>query len=127
MATVVSGTWYFGYGQEFDEGRLKALPPGSYYTEPPDERHFAKTGDTPVVLHITGFGPTCQRLPSGFCILPRRKCLPEPSGQASPLKHLRSVTMVGFAGNSNPARSLSYGHTLMVRRLYMRLNLLCQD
>jgi pimeloyl-ACP methyl ester carboxylesterase/quercetin dioxygenase-like cupin family protein len=58
VATVVSGTWYFGYGQEFDEGRLKALPPGSYYTEPPDERHFAKTGDTPVVLHITGFGPT---------------------------------------------------------------------
>ena len=26
VATVVSGTWYFGYGKQFDEKALKALP-----------------------------------------------------------------------------------------------------
>lgn len=58
VAAVISGTWYFGYGDRFDERKLKALPPGSFYTEPPDEPHFARTGDTPVVVQITGFGPT---------------------------------------------------------------------
>jgi pimeloyl-ACP methyl ester carboxylesterase/quercetin dioxygenase-like cupin family protein len=58
VATVISGTWYFGYGDRFDERELKALPPGSFYTEPPNERHFARTGSSPVVLQITGVGPT---------------------------------------------------------------------
>ena len=58
VATVISGTWYFGYGKKFDEHALKALPPGSFYTEPPGEAHFARTGDTAVVLQITGVGPT---------------------------------------------------------------------
>lgn len=34
MATVVSGTWYFGYGDRFDAKSLKKLPPGSVYSEP---------------------------------------------------------------------------------------------
>ena len=58
VATVVSGTWHFGYGKKFDERALKALPPGSFYTEPPALAHFARTGDKAVVLQITGFGPT---------------------------------------------------------------------
>jgi pimeloyl-ACP methyl ester carboxylesterase/quercetin dioxygenase-like cupin family protein len=57
-ATVVSGTWYLGYGGRFDVKALKALPPGSFYTEPPGELHFAQTRAEPVVLHITGYGPT---------------------------------------------------------------------
>jgi len=32
VATVVSGTWHIGYGDKFDESKLKALPPGSFYT-----------------------------------------------------------------------------------------------
>jgi hypothetical protein len=55
---VVSGTWHFGYGAEFDDSKLKALPPGSFYTEPPALPHFARTGDEPVVLQITGVAPT---------------------------------------------------------------------
>jgi quercetin dioxygenase-like cupin family protein len=58
VATVVSGTWYFGYGRSFVEGSLKALPPGSFYTEPAAEDHFAETRDTDVLVHITGYGPT---------------------------------------------------------------------
>jgi pimeloyl-ACP methyl ester carboxylesterase/quercetin dioxygenase-like cupin family protein len=58
VATVVSGTWRIGYGDRFDESKLKALPPGSFYTEPPGKNHFAATGDDPVIVQITGFGPS---------------------------------------------------------------------
>ena len=58
VATVVSGTWHIGYGEKFDEAKLKALPPGSFYTEPPSQAHFAETGDEDVVVQITGFGPS---------------------------------------------------------------------
>lgn len=58
IATIVSGTWYFGYGNKFDEKSLAALPPGSVYSEPPSEMHFARTGSEPVVILITGIGPT---------------------------------------------------------------------
>ena len=58
VATVVSGTWHIGYGDKFDESKLKALPPGSFYTEPPGQNHFAETGDEPVEVQITGFGPS---------------------------------------------------------------------
>src|SRR6201987_213970 len=58
VATVISGTWHIGYGEEFDQATLKALPPGSFYTEPPSEAHFAETGAEAVVVQITGFGPS---------------------------------------------------------------------
>jgi pimeloyl-ACP methyl ester carboxylesterase len=57
-AVVISGTWYFGYGSTFSAAALKALPAGSFYTEPPSLLHFAQTRDEPVVLYITGNGPT---------------------------------------------------------------------
>src|SRR5258706_14944943 len=57
VATVLKGTWYFGYGQAFDEKALKALPPGSSYTEPPNTAHFARTKDE-VIIEIVGYGPT---------------------------------------------------------------------
>ena len=59
--TVISGTWYFGFGSRFDEGEAKPLPPGSFYTEPPNEPHFARTGDRGAVVRITGVGPTDTR------------------------------------------------------------------
>ena len=60
MATVVSGEWRFGYGDHFDTKSLKALPPGSVYSEPGglSHNHFAQTGDTPVIVQISGYGPT---------------------------------------------------------------------
>jgi uncharacterized RmlC-like cupin family protein len=56
-AIVVSGTWYFGYGKHFDEKALRALPAGSFYTEPGGVDHFAMTKEE-VVIQITGFGPS---------------------------------------------------------------------
>lgn len=57
VATVVKGTWYFGYGETFNEAALKPLGPGSFYTEPPNAAHFAMTKDE-VVIQITGTGPS---------------------------------------------------------------------
>src|SRR5262249_29560515 len=58
MATVVSVTWQFGYGDRFDERALKNLPVGSVYSEPGRVNHFARTGDEPVLVEIAGAGPT---------------------------------------------------------------------
>ena len=58
VATVISGTWYFGYGKQFSESALKMLPPGSVYTEPPNTNHFAMTRSEGVTIQITGTGPS---------------------------------------------------------------------
>jgi hypothetical protein len=58
VATVVSGEWHFGYGDHFDAKKLKTLPAGSVYSEPGGVTHFAQTGDTAVVVQISGYGPT---------------------------------------------------------------------
>ena len=58
IATVVSGTWHFGYGEHFADQALKTLPPGSVYSEPAGGKHFAQTGDEPVLVQISGYGPT---------------------------------------------------------------------
>ena len=60
--TVLSGTWYVGFGPKLDESRLKALPAGSFFTEPANVPHFVLTKGEPVVVHITGTGPTGVRL-----------------------------------------------------------------
>jgi quercetin dioxygenase-like cupin family protein len=58
MATVVSGEWHFGYGNEFNPNALKTLPPGSVYSEPGGVNHFAQTGAESVIVQISGYGPT---------------------------------------------------------------------
>src|SRR5215813_4093661 len=65
VATVVSGTWYIGYGTRFDEKSLKALVSGSFYTEPLAVAHFARTGDRTVIVQITGYGPSGTQYTSG--------------------------------------------------------------
>jgi quercetin dioxygenase-like cupin family protein len=58
MATVVSGQWSVGYGARFDETLLKALSPGSVYSEPAGVNHFARSGDETVIVHVCGYGPS---------------------------------------------------------------------
>jgi quercetin dioxygenase-like cupin family protein len=55
--TILSGTWYVGFGESFDESRMKALPQGSFYTEPANAPHYVMTRE-PVVVQISGTGPT---------------------------------------------------------------------
>jgi quercetin dioxygenase-like cupin family protein len=61
MATVVSGEWHLGYGNHFNANLLKTLPPGSVYSEPGGDNHFARTDIDPVVVEISGYGPTDTR------------------------------------------------------------------
>jgi quercetin dioxygenase-like cupin family protein len=58
VGTVLKGTWHFGFGTQFDKAKLKTLPVGSVYTEPSNEPHFAMTSNEPVLVLITGTGPT---------------------------------------------------------------------
>ena len=64
--TVLSGVCYYGRGEEFDEARTVAFPPGSFFTEPAGVPHFiwAKEGD--VIVQTTAVGP------SGTQIVPAR-------------------------------------------------------
>lgn len=47
LVVVLSGTLHVGYGEQFDESTLKALPAGSIWTEPAKQPHFvwAKEGE----------------------------------------------------------------------------------
>ena len=64
--TVLSGVCYYGRGEVFDESRVVAFPPGSFFTEPAGVPHFiwAKEGD--VIVQTTAIGP------SGTQIIPAR-------------------------------------------------------
>lgn len=63
--TVLSGTWYVGWGDKFDAGQLKALPPGSFYTEPAGVPHFISTPDGEAIVQTTGTGPTAVHYVDG--------------------------------------------------------------
>ena len=56
--TVISGTWYIGFGDKFDESKLIGLKPGSVYSEPAGVAHFVLIKDEGVIVQITGPGPS---------------------------------------------------------------------
>jgi quercetin dioxygenase-like cupin family protein len=57
-AVVLSGTLYFGVGEQWDESRLKAYPAGTFYSEPPRTPHYIWAKDGEVIIQTTGMGPT---------------------------------------------------------------------
>jgi quercetin dioxygenase-like cupin family protein len=59
---ILSGTFYFAYGEQWDESKLKPLPAGTFLTEPPKTAHFNWAKDGEVVLQVTGYGPTDSTL-----------------------------------------------------------------
>jgi quercetin dioxygenase-like cupin family protein len=58
FATVISGTWYFGYGAKAGESAAKPLSAGGFYTEPRGAPHFAFTRSEPAVVRLIGMGPS---------------------------------------------------------------------
>jgi uncharacterized RmlC-like cupin family protein len=60
-ATVVAGLWHFGYGAVANEAATRSLAPGSFYTEPAGDPHFAWTGSEGATVYITGIGPSDTR------------------------------------------------------------------
>ena len=57
-AVVLSGTLYFGVGEQWDESKLKAYPMGTFYSEPPKTAHYVWAKDGEVIIQTTGMGPT---------------------------------------------------------------------
>jgi quercetin dioxygenase-like cupin family protein len=59
--TILSGTWYTGYGDKFDSAALKALPAGSFYTEPANVAHFVEVREEQVMIQVSGTGPSGRK------------------------------------------------------------------
>ncbi|MCL4548674.1 MAG: cupin domain-containing protein [Bacteroidetes bacterium] len=59
---VLLGTLYYAYGKNFVESKLTAMPPGTFFTEPSKQPHFAWAKDGDVVVQVTGVGPTGTKL-----------------------------------------------------------------
>jgi quercetin dioxygenase-like cupin family protein len=55
---VLSGTFYFAVGEQWDESQLKAYPAGTLYSEPARTPHYAWAKDGEVILQVTAIGPT---------------------------------------------------------------------
>lgn len=56
--TVISGTLYFGFGEKWDESKLKAYPAGTFFSEVPTTPHFVAAKDGEVIFQATGIGPS---------------------------------------------------------------------
>jgi quercetin dioxygenase-like cupin family protein len=65
--TVISGTCYYGHGEEFAASRTIPLPPGSFFTEPAGIPHFIWAKDGDVIIQTAAMGP------SGTKIIPDKK------------------------------------------------------
>jgi len=63
---VLAGSYYFAYGEQWDEAKLKLMPPGTFLTEPPKVPHYNWSKDE-VILQITGYGP------SGATVVPQKQ------------------------------------------------------
>lgn len=57
-AVVLSGTLYYANGDQWDERKFKAYPPGSFLIEPAKISHYAMAKDGEVVLQATSIGPS---------------------------------------------------------------------
>jgi quercetin dioxygenase-like cupin family protein len=55
---VLSGTFYFAVGEQWDESLLKPFPAGTLYSEPAKTPHYAWAKDDEVILQVTAIGPT---------------------------------------------------------------------
>ncbi|MHC2465261.1 quercetin dioxygenase-like cupin family protein [Bradyrhizobium embrapense] len=57
-AVVLAGTFYYANGDQWDESKFKAYPPGSFLIEPAKISHYAMAKDGEVVLQATSVGPS---------------------------------------------------------------------
>ena len=55
--TVMSGVFYIGRGDRFDEEKLEAYPPGSIVVLPGDTPHFHWAQSGEYVTQVTAIGP----------------------------------------------------------------------
>jgi quercetin dioxygenase-like cupin family protein len=58
--TILSGVFATGYGETFDNAKLKVLPAGSFYTEPANVPHYIEIEED-TVLQVSGIGPSGRK------------------------------------------------------------------
>jgi hypothetical protein len=63
---VLSGTFYFGLGDKWDETKLKPYPAGTFFSEPKATPHFVSARDGEVIVQVTAIGP------SGTTMIPQK-------------------------------------------------------
>ena len=56
--TVLTGVFYIGLGEKFDQGSGQELPVGGFVSVPPTHPHYAWAGGQETVVHVHGVGPT---------------------------------------------------------------------
>ena len=56
--TVLSGVFFVGMGEKFDQGSGTELPVGGFIAIPPEHAHFAWAGSQETVVQVHGVGPT---------------------------------------------------------------------
>jgi quercetin dioxygenase-like cupin family protein len=64
---VLSGTIYFGVGEQWDESKLRTYPAGTFYSEPPKTPHYLWAKDGEVIINVTAMGPT------GTTLIPQKQ------------------------------------------------------
>ena len=55
--TVISGTWWVGWGEKYDPASTKAIPAGSFVTHYGNQLHYDGAKDEECLLQIVGMGP----------------------------------------------------------------------
>jgi quercetin dioxygenase-like cupin family protein len=55
--TVMSGVFYIGVGEQFDDGKLQAYPPGAVIVLPGGTPHFHWSKSGQYVTQVTAIGP----------------------------------------------------------------------
>ena len=58
--TVLSGIWHTGYGEKAEQSGLKALPAGSFYTEPANVPHYVEVREA-TIIQVSGMGPSGRK------------------------------------------------------------------
>jgi len=58
MVTVISGTWWVGWGPKYDPASTFPIPAGSFVTHYAKQIHYDGAKDGEVVLEIVGQGPS---------------------------------------------------------------------
>jgi quercetin dioxygenase-like cupin family protein len=56
--TVLTGVFFVGMGEKFDQGSGTELPVGGFVSIPPEHAHFAWAGNQETVVQVHGVGPT---------------------------------------------------------------------
>jgi quercetin dioxygenase-like cupin family protein len=56
--TVLTGVFYIGLGEKFDQGTGQELPVGGFVSVPPKHAHYAWAGREETVVQVHGVGPT---------------------------------------------------------------------